>query len=84
MRQEPFFLVCSVLLVLAGIAHVAPLFGLTLPKANTIQYWPAINYAGVYFGCLDAVDELVALGLSPDKFYKRGCQEQNLTGDWKS
>ena len=21
---------------------------------------------------------------SPVKFYKRGCQEQNLTGDWKS
>ena len=64
MRQEPFFLVRSVLLILAGIAHVAPLFGLTLPKANTIQYCPAINYAGVYFGYLDAVDELVALGLS--------------------
>jgi hypothetical protein len=68
MRQEPFFLVRPVLPVLGTIAHAAPLSCLTLPKANTIQYCPAINFAGEHFACLNAADELVALGSSPDKF----------------
>ena len=88
MRQEPFFLICSVLLVLAGIAHGAPLFRLALPKANTIQYCPAINYAEVYFGCRDAVDGLVALGPSPDKSYRKvACsyrERRSIKGDVKT